>query len=200
MLACPIYNYDTCSLRLTNGKKQCYMGYRRFLPPSHKWRATGRILMVRESRAPPRQIFGADVYEQVRDLEHIIFEKSKKQHESRRQDNWKKRSIFFELPYWENLFIRHNLDVMHIEKNVCDNIMGALLGVQEKTKDNQNSHLDLQAMGIRQELHPIQKDDNTYLLPVARYAMSTIEKITMLQFLRDIKVLDGFSSNTSRCV
>ena len=29
---------------------------------------------------------------------------------------WKKRSIFFELPYWEHNLVRHNLDVMHIEK------------------------------------------------------------------------------------
>ena len=33
-------------------------------------------------------------------------------------DLWKKRSIFFELPYWEHNILRHNLDVMHIEKNV----------------------------------------------------------------------------------
>ena len=29
---------------------------------------------------------------------------------------WKKRSIFWDLPYWEDLLVRHNLDVMHIEK------------------------------------------------------------------------------------
>jgi hypothetical protein len=29
---------------------------------------------------------------------------------------WKKESIFFKLPYWEFLKLRHNLDVMHIEK------------------------------------------------------------------------------------
>jgi hypothetical protein len=26
------------------------------------------------------------------------------------------KSIFFELQYWEKLLVRHNLDVMHIEK------------------------------------------------------------------------------------
>ncbi|KAG8483258.1 hypothetical protein CXB51_022273 [Gossypium anomalum] len=38
-------------------------------------------------------------------------------------DLWKKRSIFFKLPYWEHHILRHNLDVMHIEKNVCENII-----------------------------------------------------------------------------
>ena len=40
---------------------------------------------------------------------------------------WKKKSIFFELEYWKYLHVRHNLDVMHIEKNVCKNIIGTLL-------------------------------------------------------------------------
>ena len=39
---------------------------------------------------------------------------------------WKKKSIFFQLPYWVTLKIRHNLDVMHLEKNVCDNILATL--------------------------------------------------------------------------
>ena len=30
--------------------------------------------------------------------------------------NWVKKSIFWELPYWHTNLIRHNLDVMHIEK------------------------------------------------------------------------------------
>lgn len=39
------------------------------------------------------------------------------------------RSLFFELEYWKSLHVRHILDVMHIEKNVCDSIVGKLVGV-----------------------------------------------------------------------
>ena len=67
---------------------------------------------------------------------------------------WKKRSIFFDLPYWEHNILRHNLDVMHIEKNVCDNLIGTILNLDGKTKDNIKARLDLKEMGIRQELHP----------------------------------------------
>ena len=49
---------------------------------------------------------------------------------------WKKRSIFFTLPYWEHHVLRHNLDVMHIKNNVVDNIIGTLLNLDGKTKDN----------------------------------------------------------------
>ncbi|XP_039126962.1 villin-2-like [Dioscorea cayenensis subsp. rotundata] len=49
---------------------------------------------------------------------------------------WKKKSILFSQPYWEHLCLRHNLDVMHIEKNVSDNILGTLIGQAGKSKDN----------------------------------------------------------------
>lgn len=39
--------------------------------------------------------------------------------------------IFFDLSYWE-----HNLDVMHFEMNVCENIIGTILTIDGKSKDN----------------------------------------------------------------
>ncbi|CAH9114561.1 unnamed protein product [Cuscuta europaea] len=42
---------------------------------------------------------------------------------------WKKRSIFWDLPYWKDLLIRHHLDIMHIEKNCFENIFYTILGV-----------------------------------------------------------------------
>jgi hypothetical protein len=61
---------------------------------------------------------------------------------------WKKKSIFFRLPYWKDNLLRHNLDVMHIEKNVMDNILGTILDIKGKTKDNLAARLDLQEMGL----------------------------------------------------
>ena len=49
---------------------------------------------------------------------------------------WKKRSIFFTLSYWEDHVLHHNLDMMRIEKNVVDNIIGTMLNLDGKTKDN----------------------------------------------------------------
>jgi len=36
--------------------------------------------------------------------------------------NWVKQSIFWELLYWRTNLYRHNLDVMHIEKNMFENM------------------------------------------------------------------------------
>ncbi|KAF3629176.1 hypothetical protein FXO37_29056 [Capsicum annuum] len=56
---------------------------------------------------------------------------------------WKKRSIFFELPYWEHNPLPNNLDVMHIEKNIVDAVIGALLDSFGKTKDHAKALYDL---------------------------------------------------------
>ena len=67
------------------------------------------------------------------------------------------------------------LDVMHIEKNVCESIIGTLLNIQGKTKDGLNTRLDLMEMGLRSELAPRFEQKRTYL-PRACYTLSRIEK------------------------
>ena len=52
----------------------------------------------------------------------------------------------FNLPYWSSLLIRHNLDVMHIEKNICEALLGTLLEIAGKAKDTEKARLDLQDM------------------------------------------------------
>ena len=80
---------------------------------------------------------------------------------------WKKVSKFWEIPYWKDLSIRHCLDVMHIEKNVCDAIIGTLLNIPGKTKDTKQARKDLKDKNVRPELWPVDKEGKkkTYLPP-----------------------------------
>ena len=75
------------------------------------------------------------------------------------------KEYFFYLPYWEFNLLRHNLDVMHIEKNVCDNIISTLLNLDGKSKDNYKARLDLVELGLRQELHHVVGTDSVVHLP-----------------------------------
>ena len=43
---------------------------------------------------------------------------------------------------------------MHIEKNMCDNLIGTFMNIKGKTKDGVNACLDLIEMNIREELAP----------------------------------------------
>ena len=42
--------------------------------------------------------------------------------------------------------------MLHVEKNVCDSVIGTLLNIQGKTKDGLNAHFDMIEMGIQQKL------------------------------------------------
>ena len=113
---------------------------------------------------------------------------------------WKKRSIFFTLSYWEDQVLHHNLDVMHIEKNVVDNIIGTLLNLDGKTKDNLKAHQDLKDMSIISEVHLEKVGNDKTHMPHACYHMNASENDGFLQVLKDVRVPDGYSSNISRCV
>ena len=91
--------------------------------------------------------------------------------------------------------IRHAIDVMHVEKNVFDSLIGTLLDISGKTKDTSNAWLDLEEMNLRKDLHYIQLDNGKKKLPTTCYTMSKEEKIHLCGCLRDVKVLTGYSSN-----
>ncbi|KAL6323849.1 hypothetical protein AAG906_005845 [Vitis piasezkii] len=78
-------------------------------------------------------------------------------------------------------------------------IVGTLLSIDGKSKDNFNSRLDLQVMGIRDQLHPIQRG-NRVILPAACYSLTSNEKKEFCKFLKEVKVPYGYASNISRCV
>ena len=83
---------------------------------------------------------------------------------------------------------------MHVEKNVCDSLIGTLLNINGKTKDDLNARSDLIEMNIRDELTPIEMGKRTYL-PPACYTMSKDEKNSFCQCLKGVKVPQGHSSN-----
>ena len=67
---------------------------------------------------------------------------------------------------------------MHIEKNVCDNVLGTLMNM-EGTKDTYKTRLDLEHIGIRKELHPI-CNGGRISMPHACYVFTNAEKNNFL--------------------
>ena len=70
----------------------------------------------------------------------------------------------------QKLLVRHILDLMDIEKNVCESIFGTLLDIKDKSKDGKNSRDDLQQLGIRNSLWPEQKGRKIFL-PIAPHTL-----------------------------
>ena len=57
----------------------------------------------------------------------------------------------------QKLLVRHILDLMHREKNVCRSIFGTLLDIKDKSKDEKKFLNDLQQLGIKKSLWQEQK-------------------------------------------
>ena len=83
----------------------------------------------------------------------------------------------FDFSYWSNLDVRHYIDIMYVEKNVCDSIIGMLINIQGKMKGGLNTRQDLDEMGIRSQLHP-RSDGKKIYLPLACHTLSRKEKIS----------------------
>ncbi|XP_073116140.1 uncharacterized protein [Elaeis guineensis] len=74
-----------------------------------------------------------------------------------------------------------------------------VLDIKGKTKDTLKGRFDLVDMNIRHNLHPY-IENGKLKMPVATYTLSPQEKIAFCNFLSNLRVPDGFSSNISRCV
>ncbi|GJS64510.1 hypothetical protein Tco_0679074 [Tanacetum coccineum] len=79
--------------------------------------------------------------------------------------NWTKQSIFYELEYWSFLTLKHNLDIMHIEKNVLEAILNTLL-------------MNGESKGTRQGKTRLEKRNRK----------------KFCQFIKGVKLPDGFGS------
>ena len=89
---------------------------------------------------------------------------------------------------------------MHIEKNVCDNIIGTLLDIEGKSKDTINARKDLKDLNIRRELWLKECGPDKFEKPHASYTLTKEESKGFCDFIRSVRLPDGYASNISRCV
>jgi hypothetical protein len=101
---------------------------------------------------------------------------------------WKKKSIFWELPYWKVHEVRSAIDVMHLPKNLCVNFLG-FLGLYGKSHDTPKAREDQEHHKGQDIMHPRQFQGR------ASYALTKEVKEIFFEVLFSIKVPTGFSSN-----
>ncbi|XP_042407063.1 uncharacterized protein LOC121996952 [Zingiber officinale] len=163
---CPICGEGISSMWLKYSRKFAYLGHRRFLAPNHPFRQKKKWFDGnKETKGKPRPLNGLEILNVLKDIENDwgkkkmgkdmnnTKKKRKKCDGSKKVQKpvqmWKKKSIFFNLSYWSGLLLRHNLDVMHVEKNVCENIIGTMLNLKKKSKDGVNARKDLRLKKIK---------------------------------------------------
>ena len=62
------------------------------------------------------------------------------------EHQWTHKSGLTRLPYFNDLLLPHNIDVMHIEKNIAEALFATLMDIPDKSKDNVKARLDLETM------------------------------------------------------
>jgi len=148
-LACPYCMENIKAFMLTNrGKASFFYCHRYFLPPNHRYRKNINYFFVGkvENDVAPPCLSSEELHDVVSEYSDIVFGL----HSSKQKflgfgltHNWVKRSIFWELSYWKTNILYHNLDIMHIEKNMFENMFNTVMDVKGKTKDNIKARLDL---------------------------------------------------------
>ena len=204
-LACPHCMEHTKAFSLKyGGKTSWFDSHRRFLPPDHQFRKNKKAFKnkVVEKDGPPPLVTPGEIWSRVMDLPQVTEVGELERLDGYgRVHNWTKRSIFWNLPYWKDNLLRHNLDVMHIEKNFFDNIFMTVMNVKDKTKDNNKARLDsaVYCSKYRSDLNLVEMANGKMLKPKAKYCLTPDEVKDVCRWLKGLRMPDGYSSNLAIC-
>ncbi|XP_010436664.1 PREDICTED: uncharacterized protein LOC104720460 [Camelina sativa] len=187
--ACNVCGKDTPSRWLNFSCKFVYMGNRKRLPSGHHYRYKKAWFdNTIEERNAKRIQTGAEIYETLQAFRNDFRKPLDKEIKRKRT----------ELEDDEDLPVRHNIDVMHVEKNVSDAIL-AILMQSAKSEDGLKARKDLEDIGIRNHLHTEVRRKKTYLPPAA-YWLSKKEKTIFGHRLSKFIGPDGYCGNIANSV
>jgi hypothetical protein len=79
------------------------------------------------------------------------------------------------------LLVTHNIDIMHNEKNVFDNIFNTVMDMKGKTKDNLKARRDLEVYCYRPELLVLGAGTGRVSVPKACYSLTVEAKKVLLE-------------------
>ena len=193
--ACPLCLDDIDSVH--SHCRTSYRGSRRWLCRTHWLRTQAARFGGVESREAPKTRSGYEIYEAITSHQYPVLSLHPR-HKKKSKDPlcWTHVSIFWELPYWKESRMRHALDVMHIEKNVCDNVFGTILGLERKTKDDANARDTLQEQGIRKHLWRKEGSSRKFKdLPKAPYTVDKDSVPEIFEWIGDAKYPYGYAGS-----
>ncbi|XP_024007959.1 uncharacterized protein LOC112083967 [Eutrema salsugineum] len=170
--------------------KQAFRSNRKRLRPGHPYRRRkGWFDNTIESGSAKRIQSGTEIFESLKDFRNDFGRPLDKKKGKRNRNDFDED---------DDLPVRHNIDVMHVEKNVSDALLAILMHSQ-KSKDGLKARKDLEDIGIRRNLHTQVRGKRTYLPPAA-YWLSKEEKRIFCKRLSKFRGPDGYCANITNCV
>jgi hypothetical protein len=184
------------------GKYSCFDEHRRFLDPDHEFRTDTKGFkkgVVVHAQKPPLMT-GIEIKAELDALEPNAagtgFEGYGKTH------NWTHIPCLWKLPYFQDLELPHNIDVMHTEKNIAESLWSTIMDT-EKSKDNIKARIDQQTWCDREGLNmrPPGVKCKGWYKPPAPFCPSKPERREIFQwFLDSLFFTDGYAANWVRGV
>ncbi|GJV80567.1 uncharacterized protein Tco_1516437 [Tanacetum coccineum] len=163
----------TCNVDTPSSRvrgKITYVGHRRFLHVCHHWRMNKRFDGKNKDRPIPKSLTNAEIMEQLSRFPRRVLGK----HSS----------------------IKHKKPN---RKNVLESLLGTLL-MMDKSKDTLKGRQDLEDTEIRPELWLTSKGNRKFEKPHPKYYFKPEDRKKFCQFIKGVKLPDGFGSNFKKKV
>ncbi|KAL0361020.1 UNVERIFIED_CONTAM: hypothetical protein Sradi_3786500 [Sesamum radiatum] len=192
IMGCPICMDDTRAFHLQNDRKACYFNcHKWFLLQDHPYRRNKKAFTKnrQERNIARRRLIGKEIRVRVEEYTSAIKQPLIHPPDYGTYHKWTRKSIFWDLPYWTTHLIQHNLDVMHIERNVFENIFNTVMDIKEKLKDNLNARKDLTIICNRSELQIDELRSN--VMPKAVYTLTKDQKRKVCEWVKCLRFPDG---------
>jgi hypothetical protein len=113
---------------------------------------------------------------------------------------WNHKSGLTRLPYFDDILLPHNIDVMHIERNVAEALWGTIMETK-KSKDNPKARVDLATLCDRpkQKMQP-PRGGKTWKRPKADFVLTNKQRREVLEWIQTLMFPDGYIANLRRRV
>jgi hypothetical protein len=112
------------------------------------------------------------------------------------QHMWTHKSCLTRLPYYDDLLLPHNIDVMHTKKNVAEALWATIMDISDKSKDNVKARVDLTARP-NQEMKP-PSGGKTWRRHKVDFVLSRAQRKEVIQWIKMLMFPDGYATNLSR--
>jgi hypothetical protein len=182
------------------GKYVAFDKHRQFLPLDHPFRRDIKNFtkgVAVTSLAPPMKTSAAIRQE----IDGLVVNPAGGFVGYSEQHMWTHKSGLTRLPYYDDLILPHNIDVMHTEKNIAEALWSTIMDIPGKTKDNVKARVDLAILCDRPnlEMKPPCRG-KTWRRPKADFVLTKPQRREVLEWIKKLMFPDGYAANLSRGV
>jgi hypothetical protein len=182
------------------GKYVAFDKHRQFLPLDHPFRRDIKNFtkgVAVTSLAPPMKTSAA-IHQEI---DGLVVNPAGGFVGYSEQHMWTHKSGLTRLPYYDDLILPHNIDVMHTEKNIAEALWSTIMDIPGKTKDNVKARVDLAILCDRPnlEMKPPCRG-KTWRRPKADFVLTKPQRREVLEWIKKLMFPDGYAANLSRGV